>query len=62
MTDRRRTRGIRDVATIEQQRELAPSAIDSLTPQNRSVAVDDNVRELLDWLVDEELRRWQLER
>ena len=23
--------------------------------------LDDNVRELLDWLIDEELKRWQRE-
>ena len=33
-----------------------------LTLHRRSVALDDNVRDLLDWLIDEELKRWQRER
>jgi hypothetical protein len=32
-----------------------------LTLHDRSVALPDNVRELLDWLIDEELKRWQRE-
>jgi hypothetical protein len=32
-----------------------------LTLHQRSGGLDDNVRNLLDWLVDEELRRWQRE-
>jgi hypothetical protein len=30
-----------------------------LTLHERSVGLPDDVRELLDWLIDEELRRWQ---
>jgi len=33
-----------------------------LTLHQRSVALQDNVRDLLDWLIDEELKRWQRER
>lgn len=32
-----------------------------LTLHHRSVALPDNVRDLLDWLIDEELKRWQRE-
>jgi hypothetical protein len=32
-----------------------------LTLHQRSGGLEDNVRTLLDWLVDEELKRWQRE-
>ncbi len=32
-----------------------------LTPHDRPVLLADNVRALFDWLVDEELKRWQRE-
>lgn len=31
----------------------------SLTQGRQSGGLHDNVRELLDWLIDEELKRWQ---
>ena len=34
----------------------APQSANLLTRQSRSVALPDNVRELLDWLLDEELK------
>jgi hypothetical protein len=33
-------------------------APNSLTLADRSVALPEHVRELLDWLIDEELKRW----
>jgi hypothetical protein len=33
----------------------------ALTLHHRSVGLEDNVRTLLDWLVDQELKRWQSE-
>jgi hypothetical protein len=33
----------------------------ALTLHLRSVALESNVQDLLDWLVDEELERWQRE-
>ena len=48
-------------------RAASASGIDAsqanrLTLHDRSVALPDNVRELLDWLIDEELKRWQGQR
>jgi len=33
-------------------------APNSLTLADRSVALPEHVRDLLDWLIDEELKRW----
>ena len=44
-----------------QARDLQGSAVPSLTLHERSVGLEDNVRNLLDWLVDEELERWRRE-
>lgn len=41
--------------------ETEASSARTLTLQHRSVGLDENVRALLDWLVDEELKRWQHE-
>lgn len=41
--------------------EINASPASRLTLNDRSVALPDNVRELLDWLIDEELKRWQRE-
>lgn len=40
---------------------FATRAPNALTLHDRSVALPDNVRDLLDWLIDEELKRWQRE-
>lgn len=38
--------------------EITGGSTRALTLPDRSVALPDNVRELLDWLIDEELKRW----
>jgi len=45
----------------KRSRALGADPSDDLTLPDRSDALPDNVRELLDWLVDEELKRWQRE-
>lgn len=45
-----------------QQGASAPQSANLLTLYRRSVALPDNVRELLDWLIDEELKRWHGQR
>lgn len=42
-------------------RKLMDKSAHTLTLHDRSVALPDNVRDLLDWLIDEELKRWQRE-
>jgi hypothetical protein len=46
------------LATRSSFAERSPNG---LTLHPRSVALPDNVRDLLDWLIDEELKRWQRE-
>lgn len=41
-----------------QGREMERSEARALTLYERPVLLADNVRNLLDWLVEEELRRW----
>jgi len=55
-------------ARFEQSREenvhgcaFSAQPSNTLTLHHRSVALPDNVRDLLDWLIDEELKRWQRE-
>jgi hypothetical protein len=43
--------------TVDHEKKNA-RAPNSLTIDDRSVALPEHVRELLDWLVDEELKRW----
>jgi hypothetical protein len=45
----------------ERRVSIAGSLPRALTLRERSVALPDNVRDLLDWLIDEELKRWQRE-
>jgi hypothetical protein len=40
---------------------IAESPQRPLTSYDRSAGVEHHVQQLLDWLVDEELRRWQRE-
>lgn len=42
-------------------RKMVGNSMRSLTLPAQSVALPDNVRALLDWLIDEELKRWQRE-
>jgi hypothetical protein len=39
-------------------RAIPARPANALTLHDRSVALPDNVREFLDWLIDEELKRW----
>lgn len=41
--------------------EIDASPANHLTLPDRSGALPEHVRELLDWLIDEELKRWQRE-
>jgi len=52
----------RRVAARHELHEFTRRPPNPLTLHQRSVALDDNVRDLLDWLIDEELKRWQRER
>lgn len=49
-------------AACVREREFSAQPSNVLTLHRRSVALDDNVRDLLDWLIDEELKRWQRDR
>jgi hypothetical protein len=42
--------------------EIDVSPANHLTLPDRSVALPEHVRELLDWLIDEELERWRREK
>jgi hypothetical protein len=44
-----------------QVREIEAPTRRALTLHQRSVALESNVQDFLDWLVDEELERWQRE-
>jgi hypothetical protein len=46
---------------VSPSRETTDRSPHTLTLHERSVALPDNVRDLLDWLIDEELKRWQRE-
>jgi hypothetical protein len=46
---------------VDSHRRSAATPQRPLTSHERSAGVDPNVQQLLDWLVDEELRRWQRE-
>lgn len=46
---------------VPSDRRMKGGLDEPLTLHDRSVALPDNVRELLDWLIDEELKRWQRE-
>lgn len=52
---------VRSPESLVERRENAGSSADGLTLYDRSVALPIHVRELLDWLIDEELKRWQRE-
>lgn len=47
--------------SVSRSPEITGRPTQTLTLHPRSVALPDNVRDLLDWLIDEELKRWQRE-